>query len=146
MAFDTPAVARARSGETVGIACKHPQGLILNLDQYVKLGDQNQVRRVSGASTVTLRGWARQVGVQPDTTDGGYQITHVSRDFWDVWFKANRESALILDKIILPPASDARAQAIEHEEIKQMFRPAHPSDRSPDRASPGVEIATRDDA
>lgn len=137
--------ARARSGDNVLIACKHPNGLILNLDHYIPKGNQGQVQRVNGRATVTLKGWARKIGIEADTTSGGYQLTPVPREFWDAWWKLNKDGSLVLDKIILPPASDAAAQAIEHKGVPQMFRPAHPSDKSPDRATPGIEVGDRGD-
>jgi len=146
MASSPVLTAATRSvGEMVLIACKHPNGLILNLDRYVAKGTQGQVDRVNGKATVTLKGWAHKIGIDPDPTEGGYRLTPVPRDFWDAWFKLNAESSFIADKIILPPASDAQGQAIEHRSVPKMFRPAHPDDKSPDRASPGVEVGERQD-
>lgn len=119
--------------ETVLIACKAPGGLVLNLDHYVKVGDQNSVQRMSGGDTVTLKGWSRPFGA-PDTTEGGYALTPVPAAFWAEWFKINAESSLIKDKIILPPHKDAAAQARDNADVPQMFRPAKPTD------VPGVKV------
>lgn len=134
--------------ETVMIACNHPQGLILNLDRYEPKGNQGQVQRINGKATVTLKGWSFKVGVEPDPTEGkGYRMTSVPREFWDAWFAANKESSLLTDRVILGPATGGDVAGIlrEHRDVKPMFRPAHPSDKSPDRATPGVEVGERTD-
>jgi hypothetical protein len=133
--------AEKRAGFVL-IGCKAPNGLILNLDRYEKRGDQGQVKRIPGAATVTLKGWARKAA-EPDLTEGGYMLTAVPVDFWREWIARNEDSSLILDKIILPPHQDAAGQAREHKAIPQMFRPAHPGDKSEDRYVPGVEIGER---
>jgi hypothetical protein len=142
MAVDpTIAPAPRRSG-FVMIGCKAPNGLILNLDHYEKRGDQGQVQRISGAATAVLKGWARKAN-EPDITQGGYMMTAVPADFWAAWIKEHADSSLIADKIILPPHVDASGQAREHEAVPQMFRPAHPGDKSEDRYVAGVEIGER---
>lgn len=132
-----------RAGEVL-VGCKAPHGLILNLDSYRKRGDQGQVERITGTRTVTLRGWTRKAS-DPDTTEGGYALTPVPADFWSEWFERNKDhSSLLADKIILPPHVDAIGQAQDHKSIPQMFRPAHPGDKSEDRFVAGVAVGERD--
>lgn len=143
---DAPVAPLTRPAEKregfVMIGCKAPNGLILNLDSYEKRGDQGQVRRIPGAATVTLRGWARKAA-EPDLTEGGYMLTAVPVDFWREWVSRNEGSSFLTDKIILPPARDATGQAREHKSVPQMFRPAHPGDKSEDRYVAGVEVGER---
>ena len=118
------------TAEFVTIACKAPNGLILDLD-YIEIqnAEKGTIRthRTPREKCVTLKGWARRWG-DPDTTEGGYALTQVPKDFWDAWIARNSESSLITDKIILPPHRDARAQAVDHREVEQMFRPAREGD------------------
>jgi len=131
-----------RNGHVL-VGCKAPNGLILNLDSYRKRGDQGQVERVRGSSTVTLKGWAHD-NKTPDLTEGGYMLTSIPADFWEAWIERNRDSSLIFDKIILPPHVDAAGQAQDHKAVPQMFRPAHPGDKSEDRFVAGVSVGERD--
>ena len=126
------------AGDMVLIGCKHPTGLILNLDSYKRIGEGNIVQRIHGKASVMLRGWARKIG-QPDDTEGGYAMTAVPADFWEQWFRSHKDSSLLVDKIILPPASDGAAQARDHAEVPAMFAPAKFKD------VPGIELGTRTD-
>lgn len=142
------APAARSSVDMVLIGCKHPSGLILNLDRYQAKGTQGQVDRVPGGATVTLKGWARPLNgpnVRADETEGGYQLTAVPHDFWDAWFAIHKEDSLIVDRVILPPASDTAAMAREFSAVPQMFRPADPADKSADRIVPGIEPGERQD-
>ena len=85
------------------------------------------MRRLNGETTITLKGWARSWGA-PDTTEGGYALTPVPAEFWELWLQQHADSPLLRDKIILPPHKDARAQAIDHAEVPQMNRPARVGD------------------
>jgi hypothetical protein len=114
------------------IACKAPNGVVLNLDRYEAIGDKGVIRRLAGETTVTLKGWARPWGA-PDTTEGGYALTPVPAEFWEAWLQTHADSPLLKDKIILPPHKDARAQAVDFAEVPQMNRPARVGD------VPGVE-------
>lgn len=113
--------------QVVMVACKAPNGLVLNLDKYVPAGDRGLVRRIAGKKTVTLKGYARSWGA-PDTTEGGYALTPVEQSFWEAWYELNKDSSLILDKIILPPHRDALGKAVDHAEVPQMFAPVKEKD------------------
>ena len=126
------------AGGMVMIACKAPNGIVLDLDRYEVLNIEKGIIRTHKGPMppVTLKGWAAPFG-QPPGTVGGYGLTAVPADFWEAWFSVNANSPLLADKIILPPHKDTHAQAKDHAEVPQMFRPAREGD------VPGVK---RDDA
>lgn len=119
--------------QTVVVGCKHPNGLVLNLDQYEVTDTQRQtVRKIAGKTTVTLRGTAHKFG-EPNlvASTGGYRLTPIPADFWEAWFERNKDSPLIHDRVILPPPSangrgNATAQAVEHTEIAGVSPPLNP--------------------
>jgi hypothetical protein len=115
--------------DTVLIACKAPNGLVLNLDRSEKTDERGGSRIIRGAMTVTLAGWSHAFN-EPDPTrgQGGYAFTQVPTEFWDEWFKINADSSFIADKIILPPHRDMRSQAMAHAEVPKMFGPADVKD------------------
>ncbi|MDR3534020.1 MAG: hypothetical protein P4L90_26070 [Rhodopila sp.] len=124
--------------DMVVVGCKAPNGLILNLDRYVAVGkeENGNVRREAGKGKVTLKGWARPWGA-PDTTEGGYALTAIPKDFWDEWYKLNATSDLVVNKVILGPHRDSISQARDHAAVEQMFRPARITDVpnvAPDKA------------
>ena len=108
------------AGAIVLIGCKAPNGLVLNLDRYETTNDNRPPRRISGGQPVTLKGWSVPFGVA-DTTSGGYALTEVPADFWEAWLKANADSSLLADKVILPPHRDASAQANAHAAVPALF-------------------------
>ena len=111
--------------EMVMIGCKHPNGVILNLDHYVVTDERsNSVRRINGKATVTLKGWAHLQN-KPDPTEGmgGYALTPVPVDFWQAWIKEHAEFPMIVDKTIVGPHKDAVAQARAHAEVGKMYAP-----------------------
>ena len=110
---------------TVLIACKAPNGLVLDLDRCERIGETQDVRVIKGGRAV-LKGWAHAFG-KPDMTEetGGYALTQVDADFWASWIKVNADSPLIADRIILPPHNkDTPGLAREHVAVPQMFKPA----------------------
>ena len=114
--------------EFVTVACKAPNGIVLDLDRCEVINaEKGVVRVVKGPAPVRLRGWSRPWGAA-DHTEGGYALTQVPKDFWDAWWAANSDSPLVADKIILPPHRDARGQAHDHAAVEQMFRPARDGD------------------
>lgn len=138
--------------DTVLIGCKHPNGLVLNLDRYQRTeakGPGIGIRRIDGAR-FTLRGYSMPVdpvGMQSRmkslqragvAIEGGYALTPVPVDFWEEWWKENGQiSPLVKDGIILPPHADAVRQAEDHVAVEPMFRQV-PADGKDPRA-PGVE-------
>jgi len=117
------------AGDTVMIACKAPNGIVLNLDQSEKTDDRGGSKIKRGATTVTLKGWSHAFN-RPDPAEGqgGYALTQVPTEFWDAWLASHADSPLLADKIILGPHRDARGQAVAHGAVPKMFPPADPKD------------------
>lgn len=117
----------------VTIACKAPNGIVLNLHTYEQVGpaDKGNVRLVRGQE-VTLNGWAHKFG-HPDLCNdtGGYRLTEIDADFWAEWLKRNAGSPLLSDKTILGPSKNegmSASQAREHRDVEKMFAPVREND------------------
>ncbi|OIQ97211.1 hypothetical protein GALL_207650 [mine drainage metagenome] len=110
---------------TVTVACKHPQGLHLDLI------DSRGARR-----RVTLNGNGRRFG-QADATVGGYALTEVDADHWAAWAERHKDSALLRERIVFatPKAQSTQAQASEQAGVPAIAPPLDPA------AVPGVEAA-----
>lgn len=115
--------------EMVMIACKHPQGVVLNTDKYVlaKEGDPSSpLRKVTGRQ-FRLAGWAHEYNKpDPAAETGGYVLTQVPSDFWDEWLAGHKDFPMLADKTILPPpkAGAGVAQARDHADVPKMFAPS----------------------
>ena len=107
------------------IACKHPNGVVLNLDHYELMNAQNnRVLRRAGKASVTLKGWSHPIN-RPDPTEGtgGYVLTRVPADFWEQWLATHADFPMIEDGTILGPHKDAAGQARGHIEVPKMHAP-----------------------
>jgi hypothetical protein len=113
--------------QMVMVGCKHPSGVVLNLDTYVRDGEQGQVRRAYGKGSVTLKGWSKPFNM-PDTTERGYALTAVPADFWEQWVAEHPDFPMLLDKTIIGPHKDMSGQAKAFESVDPMFRPARVED------------------
>ena len=109
------------------IACKHPNGLVLNCDQY-QTDDRGNLLPVTRGRTVTLKGWAHKWG-EPDVAGatGGYALTTLTgqdADLWDKWIARNADHPFIVERVILPPHKDPMHQARDHSAVDKMHAPA----------------------
>ena len=98
---------------TVTVACKHPSGLYLDLED-----NSGELRRV------TIRGTARKWG-EPDHTVGGYALTEVDEAHAKAWFEKFSESSLVKDRIVLlsPKIEEAKARAKSNASVKPIAPP-----------------------
>lgn len=110
------------------VGCKHPNGVVLNLDNYVVVNPANNlIRRVGGGATVTLKGWSHRFN-EPDPTaeTGGYRLTPVPADFWEKWLATHQDFPLLQDDIIKGPP--ARGSAIDQAkalaEVPKLYAPS----------------------
>jgi hypothetical protein len=146
---DTKPVATARKMVTIG--CKHPNGVVLNLDKYERMStDPNnlQVLRQDGPATFMLKGYAmpatpkeiRAWQRQPNAADrieGGYALTQIPADFWEQWLKTHGDFPMLRDRTIIGPHSDMLGKARDMEAVEAMNRPVPESGKDP--RAPGVE-------
>ena len=131
--------APVQARNMVLVGCKHPAGVVLNLDHYVRTNETtNDVRRAYGKMTVTLKGWSKPFN-QPDNTAGGYALTEVPADFWDQWMQEHPDFSMIEDGTILPPHKDMKGNVRDHASIDRMFKPVSAD------AVAGVAKLTKDD-
>jgi hypothetical protein len=119
---------------TVTVACKLPNGVILEL---------------KGKGRVTVRGNAvealpptvpgeRRRSVQPLApaliVSGGYALTpDVDEDFWNAWVETYAGLEIVEKGIIyaLPRAADARAKSREMGDLKTGLEPIDPGNMGP---------------
>lgn len=131
-----------RSGEFVAVACKLPNGVILDLDRYAESDPQSTrpPRTIRGRlPPVHVKGWATPVG-QSIVAPGGYVVTPVPKEFWDEWFERNKDGDLITSGVLFaqPTAARATAKATEQAGIKPVFAPITPTKND------GVTVAADD--
>jgi hypothetical protein len=141
-------MASAPTGELVTIGCKHPAGVILNLDRYVRVGDASSrdVNRENGPTQFVLKGWSHEYNKADPTFDtGGYRLTNVPRDFWEQWLATHQSFSMLKDRTIIGPGieavrsdRDTPGKAKDHAAIPRMFGYADP-------ATVGVKPLTKDD-
>jgi hypothetical protein len=102
---------RARSGATVTVGLKHPNGIVLRVflmeevNEPVMGGGWRTVKqaRAKEGIEIVLNGNAVPFGAQPKCEIvAGYALTRgVSKDVWDEWLKQNANSALVKNGLIM---------------------------------------------
>jgi hypothetical protein len=153
-----PAVhAKKNSTGFVSVACKIPNGLVLQLCKEVKYweetpgGARERKRFDKFGARYLLAGPAYPVGTTaPGYPDrpliaGGYAITKdIPADFWDAWIEQNRASSFVenLQVFALPDIASIRDQAKERREVRSGFEPlkleGDPRAPKPTSTTPGV--------
>lgn len=118
------------STDTVTVACKIPNGLSLRVGDFVDVTERSATAAVTTAvwrpreNAVEIKGPKRdQYGRD---MEGGYALTHgVPKDFWDQWMKENKDSPLVVNKLILAhgKADSAVAEAKENEKRRSGLEP-----------------------
>lgn len=126
------------SGRTVTVACKAPTGLNLRIFKWIddrgskpahdgtrdkiSVEDNRYKRiRVNGPSRYYFPGPAPDFAIS-----GGYALTpNVDRDFMELWMEQNKESELVVNKLIfiMPTEREAVQAAQDLREIKSGFEP-----------------------
>lgn len=103
---------------TVCVACKIPNGLVLQLQTPMKksqpgiAGPQTEVVNVFGGQRYIVRGPAFPVGTLPKNfqkyrptphLEGGYAITRgIPKDFWEQWLEQNK----LADYVLAPEGAE----------------------------------------
>lgn len=105
----TKVSAPVNVGETVTVACKQPNGIILRLFQMVDMAEPvmgGGTRMVKQAQPIgksyVIRGPAIPFGKIPEfQIVGGYALTEgIPGDFWDTWCEQNKDSDLLLKRMM----------------------------------------------
>ena len=125
------AAPRAAEGyeETVTVACKLPNGLILRVfdmrpqDEHVMGGGVRKSHvAVEREERVTLFGFSHPQNAAPRCRiANGYALTpNVPKDFFDEWMKQNAKSDLVKNHLIYAHEEEASAidYAKEHAELR----------------------------
>jgi hypothetical protein len=157
-----PTSEPATTGETVTVACKLPNGLLLRIFEKQKYMEPTQ----SGAMKETdvwvaipgrqyaVRGpWAasagqaynRNNGAVAELLPGGFGLTHgVPKDIWDEWYAQNKNTALVRKGIIFasPGMQAATIEAKQARAVKSGLEPLDP-DRPAERMPGGVDRRLR---
>lgn len=119
---------------TVTVACKMPNGLILELTE---LFDHTEPLPGGGTKTVpmhrrtgkrvTIAGPAAPAGMAPKApVMGGYALTHgIDADFWKQWLEQNKHSDLVRNKMIFAheKQDSVEGRAREQAELRSGLEP-----------------------
>jgi hypothetical protein len=150
--------AAKSSSNTVTVACKIPNGLILQLQRIEEFdipvlggGKSTEKRYIPHGNRVHINGPAKALfGVSDHRlrVSGGYALTHnVDKDFFDAWLEQNAELDLVRKKMIFchEKADYADRKAEDQAEIKSGLEPIDP-DNLPKLGKLKIETATKEAA
>lgn len=132
---------RQTSEETVVIACKLPNGLILQCDEpyeasvpvFGKTETVSMYRR--GGQTYKVNGSAvdlarMEIGDIPHTISAGFGLTYgVPKSFWERWLSQHKEMEIVEKKFIfaMNSESNVRSKTKELKNITTGLEPIDPS-------------------
>lgn len=165
-----PRTTELPSAGTVTVACNHPPGLLLHLDEMVEqdvpvLGGGTKTVKVARrvGPEVKINGPAVPHGVAPKfvivgatrAPDGslgrdGYALTpNVDAEFFRKWMEQNKDTALVQNRVIyaLEKDADAKAWATDNKDARSGLEPLNPKNdpRRPKTSNPNVkDIETAD--
>lgn len=147
----TPASKPATGTDTVTVVCRYPAGIIL---QAFAKTTQNEPVMGGGSREVIVHervgepfvvkgpvvntGAYRQAGEFPEGIVGGAMLNPgVPRDLWENWLYHNRESHLVVNRLVFAAESYDRAAAMAREDRdrKSGLEPLDPD--NPSRRNPG---------
>lgn len=133
------------TGDTVVVACKQPNGLILRVFDWVEYEEPNSggktkkiARQSVEAGEYEIHGnaidmAALQRGEVNHRIVGGYGITHgIPKDFWDRWLEENKDSRIVKNGLVLawPTEQGAVDESRNREKLRSGLEPIDP-DRPP---------------
>ncbi len=142
---------------TVTVACKLPNGLVLQLfqmedyDEPLLAGGYRRVKRARPETKdgfthkVKLNGCARRIGRDsPHEIRNGVGLTFgVDADFFDEWLKRNADADFVRKGLVFAQtkAREVEAQARDHRTLKSGFEPLDPKSL-PDEFKGKIESTT----
>ncbi|NTA27404.1 hypothetical protein [Allorhizobium ampelinum] len=123
--------------DTVTVACKIPNGLILRVfnmvehDEPVMGGGTKTTKRAHQlGQSVTIKGPATPFGQAPKVvTAGGYAInTGIDADFWNAWIEQNKDHEAVKSGLIYSMArqDSASKEAESRASVKSGLEPLDP--------------------
>lgn len=154
-----PAVGASRTGETVTVASKMPNGIVMRgfrektrTVQVLGGGQRDERFYEPDGREVTILGASRPVGGDFKTrVVAGMALTqNVPKDLWDQWHRANKDADMVRNGLIFAFASTAEAAdaAKDARKVRSGLEPLDPKGdpRRPRPLSANVgQITTRDD-
>lgn len=110
------------SAETVTVGCKLPSGLKMRIFHEVTrdipvmgggVKEAKEFEPIPNAPSYTLNGFSHEQKTAPEhAIIGGAALTHgIPKDFWDAWYKQNRNSDLVRNGLIFAHVSESEARA-----------------------------------
>jgi hypothetical protein len=129
-------VTTKKSVSTVTVACKLPNGLILQLwemqDQHEAspTGTRTIQKARKKGEPVKLAGCALKFGQVPEVPmPGGYALTQVPADFWEEWVAQNQDADVLLNRIIFAhPTFDAASKQAQEQHVEKVKSGLEPID------------------
>lgn len=127
-----------KSSATVTVACKIPNGIVLQLCRPTKWieetpsGSRDRVRWDKFGARHFVQGPAYPSGTVPEgygerpALSGGFALTAgIPREFWDEWLKQNAESSFVVNGQVFAQPTFDRAQGVGREKaaVKSGFEP-----------------------
>lgn len=127
----------------VTVACKMPNGLVLQLEQKVEIREplpSGGVREVTQwrrtPDVIEVKGNAVNFeslrrGMQMPAIEGGFGLTHgVPKAFWDQWLEAHKDDDIVRRGLIfaVKTEQEARKEAATRSDIKSGLEPINPDD------------------
>lgn len=164
-------VPRSRSGEKVTVACKLPNGVVMQLFKKGEFrmampGGHFEVAEQSVPDPdhppITAVGWRGTDGKLAHGTIGGYGLTpNVPLEFWEKWLEQNKGTQIVVNRLIFAHGSHDHisGQAKEQKALRSGLEPldmkretkivngkvmSMPLDPRVARETPRVETKTED--
>jgi hypothetical protein len=125
-----------KSASTVTVACKLPNGLIL---QLWEMGDEFEssptgTRTIKKAhkkgEPIKLNGCALKFGQVPEVPmPGGYALTQVPADFWEEWVAQDPNRDVLVNRVIFAHSTmDATSQQAREQHVEKVKSGLEPID------------------
>lgn len=136
-----PQVPVSRTGETVTVACRIPNGIVMQItgleERLVDRPDGSQVKvkvAIPASERFTLNGCAKYRGgskeVPHEIFQGAGLTFGVPADLFDAWIKANKDADFVKKGLVFAHRRDTRGQAVEHSLEASGMEPIDPNDKS----------------
>lgn len=130
---DRSPVLPSPTRDTVTVACRLPNGHILRLFRFVDefetspLGTRTWKKPVQDGPVFKLNGCAFIPGVMAThTINQGYGLTpNVPRDFWEKWCEQNKDSELLLNRVIFAHAKNDSVMAQARDQSREKVDAPH---------------------